>query len=68
MGSDWHGFEAPPDQRHRIAVFAEAYGLPTVHEITDAVIERQRLAISHVQQPVDVHSVHVAGGVGGLRP
>jgi Phosphotransferase enzyme family len=49
----WHGFEAPPDRRHRMAVFAEAYGLPTGHMMVDAVIERQRLAISHVQQLAD---------------
>jgi aminoglycoside phosphotransferase (APT) family kinase protein len=49
----WHGFETPPDRRHRIAVFAEAYGLVSVQRLVDAVIERQRLAMSHVQQLAD---------------
>ena len=51
----WHRFDTPPDRRHRIAVFAEAYGLASVHGLVDAVIERQRLAISHVQQLADWH-------------
>jgi hypothetical protein len=36
------GFPAPPDRRLRIAVFAEAYGLPSTDGLVDAVIEEQR--------------------------
>lgn len=38
----WRRFEAPPDRMHRIAVFADAYGLPSVEGLVDAVIARQR--------------------------
>ena len=49
----WHTFETPPDRPHRIAVFAEAYGLASAHGMVDAVIERQQLSISQVQQLAD---------------
>ena len=45
----WHRFSAPPDRRHRIAVFADAYGLGSSHGLVDAVISRQRLDVANVQ-------------------
>jgi hypothetical protein len=45
----WHHFAAPPDRRHRIAVFAEAYGLASTEGLVDAVIERQLLTITQVR-------------------
>ena len=42
----WHAFPDPPDRRHRIAVFADAYGIST-NGLVDAVVERQRLTARH---------------------
>jgi hypothetical protein len=43
----WLAYDAPPDRRHRIAVFAAAYGLTVtpglVDELVDGVIAQQRL-------------------------
>ena len=39
----WLAYEAPPDRKHRIKVFAEAYGLPSAEGLVDEVIRRQRL-------------------------
>jgi aminoglycoside phosphotransferase (APT) family kinase protein len=49
----WHHFAEVPDRRHRLAVFAEAYGLTTTSGLVDAVIARQRLTIVHVEQLAD---------------
>jgi Ser/Thr protein kinase RdoA (MazF antagonist) len=45
----WHAFGSPPDRRHRIAVFAEAYGLAGTEGLVDAVIERQLRDITRVR-------------------
>jgi hypothetical protein len=37
----WRRFSNPPDRRHRLEVFAAAYGLASVEGIVDAVIARQ---------------------------
>ena len=44
----WQGFAHPPDRRHRIAVFADAYGIST-DGLVDAVVERQRLTAAHTR-------------------
>ncbi|MEN3273946.1 MAG: hypothetical protein V7636_2707 [Actinomycetota bacterium] len=44
----WQGFTEPPDRRHRIAVFADAYGIST-DGLVDAVIERQWLTARHTR-------------------
>ncbi len=46
----WHHFPAPPDRRHRIAVFAEAYGLTSTDGLIEAVIDRQQLDIVRVRE------------------
>jgi aminoglycoside phosphotransferase (APT) family kinase protein len=49
----WRAYARPPDRRRRIAVFAEAYGLPSTSGVVDAVIERQQLDIAHVRSLSD---------------
>ena len=44
----WQAFTEPPDRRHRIAVFADAYGIST-DGLVDAVVERQRLTAKHTR-------------------
>lgn len=44
----WHRFDAPPDRRRRIEVFAEAYGVAG-EGLVDAVIARQELTARHVR-------------------
>lgn len=46
----WQGFSAPPNRRHRIEVFAQAYGLAGTEGIVDAVIARQQATIGHVRE------------------
>lgn len=41
-------FPAPPDRRHRIAVFADAYGIAT-DGLVDAVIARQQQTADHTR-------------------
>jgi hypothetical protein len=50
----WLGFPEPPNRRHRLAGFAQAYGLDGVDGLVDVVIERQRLTIRHVQELADL--------------
>jgi hypothetical protein len=50
----WQGFDAPPDRRRRIAVFAEEYGLPAVDGLVDAVIRRQELTGVRVRALADL--------------
>lgn len=38
----WLGFPAPPDRRHRIAIFCDAYGVAVPDDIVARVAERQR--------------------------
>ncbi len=45
----WQGFPTPPDRQHRIAVFAEAYGLTSTRGLVDAVIKRQELSAAQTQ-------------------
>ncbi|MEO1057026.1 MAG: aminoglycoside phosphotransferase family protein [Actinomycetota bacterium] len=44
-----HGFEFPPDRRHRLSVFADGYGLSGTAGLVDAVIDRLRLDDHHVR-------------------
>jgi aminoglycoside phosphotransferase (APT) family kinase protein len=44
----WQAFPEPPDRRHRIGVFAEAYGIKT-DGLVDAVIARQRKTADHTR-------------------
>jgi hypothetical protein len=44
----WQGFADPPDRRHRIGVFADAYGIEATG-LVDAVIERQWKSARHSQ-------------------
>jgi aminoglycoside phosphotransferase (APT) family kinase protein len=44
----WHGFTEPPDRPRRMALFAQAYGLPGTAGLVDAVLERQRATSEHV--------------------
>lgn len=44
----WQAFPEPPDRRHRIAVFADAYGIPT-EGLVEAVIARQRTTVEHTR-------------------
>lgn len=46
----WQGYPAPPDRRRRMEIFAEAYGLPDVAGLTDAVIRRQDLTTDRVRE------------------
>ena len=45
----WHAFDRPPDRRHRIEIFANAYGLRSIDGLVDRVIARQRLTAEHVR-------------------
>jgi len=38
----WMRYPSPPDRRRRIAIFAEAYGLPSTDGLVDAVAAEQR--------------------------
>jgi hypothetical protein len=49
----WLGYTTPPDRKHRIEMFAEAYGLPSTEGLVDAVIQRQRLTVQQWQGIVD---------------
>ncbi len=46
----WRRFDAPPDRRRRLAIFAEAYGLPGPEGLFAAAIDRQRRTIEHVRE------------------
>ncbi len=45
----WLGYDRPPDRRHRIEVFAQAYGLPSTAGLVDQVAHRQRLDLVRVR-------------------
>lgn len=45
----WLRFPAPPDRRHRLEVFAAAYGLTSTDGLVDAVIDVQRDGIELVR-------------------
>ena len=57
----WRRFSEPPDRRHRLEVFAAAYGLTQIDGLVDAVTDRQRkfrtnienLAARGIQPAVD---------------
>jgi hypothetical protein len=57
----WRRFCSPPDRPHRIAVFADAYGLASTEGLVDAVLRRQQafkargkaLAARGIQPAVD---------------
>ena len=44
----WMRFAEPPDRRHRIEVFAEAYGLTSTDGLVDRVIELQAQDVREV--------------------
>ncbi|MEM8618546.1 MAG: phosphotransferase [Actinomycetota bacterium] len=44
-----HGFDNPPDRKHRISVFADGYGLASTTGLVDAVIDRLRLDDDNVR-------------------
>jgi hypothetical protein len=44
----WKAFPEPPDRRHRIAVFADAYGIAT-DGLVDAAIARQQQTANHTR-------------------
>ncbi|TDE16051.1 aminoglycoside phosphotransferase family protein [Jiangella asiatica] len=46
----WLRYPEPPDRRHRIEVFAAAYGLDSTDGLVDAVIEVQRDMIERVRR------------------
>jgi hypothetical protein len=60
-------FDAPPDRRRRIEVFAEAYGLTSTRGLVDAVIDHQRLDAVNVsalaERGLEPQRSWVAGGV-----
>ncbi|NJP88944.1 aminoglycoside phosphotransferase family protein [Nonomuraea sp. FMUSA5-5] len=45
----WLRYPAPPDRRHRLEVFATAYGLTSTEGLVDAVFEVQRDVIRQVR-------------------
>jgi aminoglycoside phosphotransferase (APT) family kinase protein len=45
----WRAYSSPPNRRRRIAVFADAYGLPSPTGLFDAVIASQHVDIEHVR-------------------
>ena len=45
----WLRYDQAPDRRRRIAVFVEAYGLPTTAGLVDQVARRQRLDSTRVR-------------------
>ncbi|GAA5012943.1 aminoglycoside phosphotransferase family protein [Actinopolymorpha pittospori] len=46
----WLRYPVPPDRRRRVAIFAEAYGLPDTAGLADSVIEIQRIGLDFVRQ------------------
>jgi aminoglycoside phosphotransferase (APT) family kinase protein len=62
----WLAYDQPPDRRHRIEVFADAYGLPTTVGLVDQVARRQRLDLVRVralaQRGLQPQASWVAGG------
>lgn len=54
----WRRFSRPPDRRHRVEVFAAAYGLDDVGNVVDAVINRQHKFRATVVE-------HAARGIPG---
>jgi Ser/Thr protein kinase RdoA (MazF antagonist) len=38
----WHGFSQPPDRKHRIKVFMDAYGTPMIQDVAYKVARMQR--------------------------
>jgi hypothetical protein len=50
----WHGFPEPPDRRHRITVFAQAYGLGSTDGLVDAVLTRPRQTLEQARHLADL--------------
>lgn len=46
----WLGYTDPPDRRHRIEIFADAYGLTGTDGLVDAVMAVQRTIIDEVRR------------------
>jgi aminoglycoside phosphotransferase (APT) family kinase protein len=49
MCLQWLRYEAPPDRKRRLTVFAAAYGLSSTAGLVDRVVERQLLDITNVE-------------------
>lgn len=45
---EWLGVDEPPDRAHRMAVFADAYGLASTDGLYDAVLEEQRTTTRYI--------------------
>jgi hypothetical protein len=45
----WHHFPQVPDRRARIEAFLDAYGMPALLDVADAVIRRRQATIEHVR-------------------
>lgn len=49
----WLGYPEPPNRRHRLELFAHAYGLTSLDGLVDEVIQRQRDGLEIVRQLAD---------------
>lgn len=62
----WRRFSDPPDRRHRLELFAAAYGLTSVDGLIDAVIVRQlkfrATVVEHAQRGIPGAVAEVASG------
>lgn len=62
----WRRFSTPPDRRHRIEVFAAAYGLASADGLVDAVIARQHkfraTVVEHAERGIPGAVAEVASG------
>jgi hypothetical protein len=62
----WRRFDAPPDRRRRIEIFASAYGLPSTDGLVDAVLRRQHafrdLVVRHAEEGIPLAVDEVADG------
>ncbi len=62
----WLRYPTPPDRRHRVELFATAYGLTSTSGLVDAVIEVQRDGIEQVRRLANAgHQPQVDWVAGG---
>lgn len=47
---EWLGYAAPPDRRHRVEVFCDAYGIPVPSDVRVLVADQQRSTMSTVER------------------
>ncbi|MER7212701.1 aminoglycoside phosphotransferase family protein [Streptosporangium sp. NPDC000239] len=64
----WLRYPTPPDRRHRLELFATAYGLTSTTGLIDAVIDVQRDVIEQVRRPPTASSTRRAYGWHGAEP